>query len=293
MKYIKIHVWNNLNKRWKYTIFACLVSEVCLNSAFGLFSALGIYSTVDSQPQETVFDCLYPRETCKTPSKDNSESSNLQLYCILKMLVWVLEHSLIYFPPTKPLNITLGLMNCPSVLWEGSSCQPGPSFCCSIGANCPFFSVHPQRMWGVSRAAASALLIGWNLLFQTSKQPTLLCPFTTTSIILLENTTSLVQNQHYSQSTAITTGNTYKKKKICHLCLDLSFIWAIFSSLLLSWRQNKMLRRSFRNSQVDKWSYVVAPQSMRFKKPSSACYSSNCYRQQGCPVQIWIIPLEL
>lgn len=77
-----------------------------------------------------------------------------------------------------------------------------------------------------------------------------------------------------------------QKKKICHLCLDLSFIWAIFSSLLLSWRQNKMLRRSFRNSQVDKWSYVVAPQSMRFKKPSSACYSSNCYRQQGCPVQI-------
>lgn len=89
--------------------------------------------------------------------------------------------------------------------------------------------------------------------------------------------------------TEITTGNTSKKKKecnVCHLCLDLSFIWAIFSSFLLSCSQNQVLRRSFRNSQVDKWSYVVTPQSMRFKTLSSACYSSNCYRQQGCPVQI-------
>lgn len=57
-----------------------------------------------------------------------------------------------------------------------------------------------------------------------------------------------------------------KEYNVYHLCLGLSFIWASFSSLLLCSSQNQMLSRSYRNSPVDKWSYVVAPQSVKFKK---------------------------
>lgn len=45
--------------------------------------------------------CLYTGEICKTPSKDNPESLNSKLYSILKMLVWVSEHSLIHFALTN------------------------------------------------------------------------------------------------------------------------------------------------------------------------------------------------
>lgn len=49
------------------------------------------------------------------------------------------------------------------------------------------------------------------------------------------------------------------------------------------------LRRSFRDSNVDKLSYADAPPN-RFNKLSSSQHS--CYGQQGCADRVWIIPFE-
>ena len=82
-------------------MFAFLVLAMYLNSAFGLFSALRIYSLLDSQPEVTLSLTLYTQGRSAKHLQKIIESLNSQLYCILKILVWILEHSLIYFPPTN------------------------------------------------------------------------------------------------------------------------------------------------------------------------------------------------
>ena len=126
----------------------------------------------------------------------------------------------------------------------------------------------------------SALFLGWNSLFSfrprssrcisPRSQPTP-SSYWTISLLLCKiniRSSQLQQSNYWKYSSK-------KEYNACHLCLDLSFLWASFSSLLLSSSQNQMLRRNFRNSQVGKWSYVGAPQSARFKQLSSVCYSSN------------------
>lgn len=82
-------------------------------------------------------------------------------------------------------------MSWPSIWWEGKSCHPG---LCSSGASHPFFSVLLWYMWGISRAAISALFIGWKVLcsFKPSTADASL-PLHSRPTILLETATYLGQ----------------------------------------------------------------------------------------------------
>lgn len=66
-------------------------------SAFGLFSAHGICSILGCHPQGALFDYTQGKST-KCLQKIMPRA---QTHSILKMLVWVLGHSLIHFHPTN------------------------------------------------------------------------------------------------------------------------------------------------------------------------------------------------
>lgn len=86
VKYIKIHMWNNLNKRWKYTgylLIWCEKYNCILLLVFSLHT--GFYLRL---PASRDFLWLYTQgKSAKHLQKIILRSSNSQLYCILKNVV--------------------------------------------------------------------------------------------------------------------------------------------------------------------------------------------------------------
>lgn len=145
---------------------------------------------------------LSTRGICKIPSKDNLGSLSPQLYCILKTLVYFQSAVSSIVPPPTSEYISLAITGCP-VLWEGRSWQADPFSCCSTGISHPFFpSASPAC---VRNSQSSHFWSGWHLLFPFRPQSSRWLSFTTRSVNLQENPTSLIQNWPYWQSFSVTT----------------------------------------------------------------------------------------
>lgn len=151
--------------------------------------------------------------------------------------------------------------------WPGLlRCQP--SFLLSASVvhvryvqSCHFCSVH--------RLESAVFLKPWTAdtslpLHSKAHHPTGNCHFPWAKVMLEHHNYNKIITSKYNKILQKTAKNNT-------MCATFAwtwafFIWATFSSLLHNSIQDQMLRRSFRNSQVSKWSHIVAPHNMRFKK---------------------------